>query len=348
MRSSPGLLFFVAVLGSVTSANPADRQVLAFYYNWYGTPQFQNGKYLHWEECRGCSHNPDNLVERTNPANGRKISVPDTGTTNHPVTLYDSTDPAVIRRHLKMAERAGIDGLIATWWGRGLYHDRALALALDEAAKIRSPVKFTVYYEQAPRGAASPIDAVVDDFRYLLERYGRHPSFFRHDGKPVVFVYGRAMNQMKPEQWREAVERIRQIIPCILIADSLNPNWLDIFDGQHEYNPVGQIVKKADMGGRYRSTVAICRARARISCATVIPGYDDSNIGRARVIAADRESGALYTRLWTEALNAGPDWMLITSFNEWHEGSEIETSREWGEKFLQMTRRFSRRFKARR
>ena len=191
----------------------SSRRVLAFYYNWYGAPSFQNGKYLHWEECRGCTHSPDRRVERKSPAGGKVLSVPDTGTTNHPRELYDSTDPALIREHLRLAAYAGIDALIATWWGRGLFHDRALEKALDEAESTASPVSFTIYYERIPQ-AADPVQAVVDDFRYLIDRYARRPAFFKENGKPVFFIYGRAMNQMKPEQWREAVAGIRALGPC--------------------------------------------------------------------------------------------------------------------------------------
>jgi glycoprotein endo-alpha-1,2-mannosidase len=320
-------------------------RVLAFYYNWYGTPEMEKGAWQHWNECRGCRHDPQKTVEITAPRDGKKLTAPDTGTTNHPAKLYDSNDPAAIRQHLKLAEQAGIDALIVTWWGKGLYHDRAFRTALDVAAEAKSPVKFTIYYETTPRGAADPVAAVIDDFRYLRDQYAAHPSFFREDNKPVFFIYGRAMGQMKPAQWADAVAGIRSLGPAIIIADGLNARWLESFDGVHEYNPVGQILKKTDMAARYRNTVAMCQAQGRMSTATVLPGYDDSNIGRERSIQLDREKGELYRRLWQAALDAGPDWVIVTSFNEWHEGSEIEPSLEWGDLFINLTADYARKFK---
>ncbi len=330
------------------SGQAAERQVLAFYYNWYGTPEFQSGRWLHWDECRGCTHNPEKTIEAVSPRDGRKLVVPDTGTKNHPGRLYDSTDPARIREHLNMAEWAGLDAFIVTWWGRGLFHDRALRTALDVARDSGSPVKFTIYYETIPRGAADPVAAVVDDFRYLRQQYASHPAFFRYQGKPVFFLYGRAMNQMSEQQWRGAAAGIRALGSSVLMADGLKPNWVELFDGVHEYNPVGRVVEKADMLARYKNTVALCRPREKVSTSTVIPGYNDSNIGRPRPIVADREGGKLYQRLWQAALDAGPDWVLITSFNEWHEGSEIEPSREWGDFFLNLTRDYALKFKGNR
>jgi hypothetical protein len=348
MRKALLLLFLL--MATAGAAGAAPHRVLAFYYNWYGTPQLENGRWQHWNECRACVHNPGRTVQVTSPRNGEKLTVPDTGTKNHPARLYDSNDPAVIRQHLRMAERAGLDAFITTWWGRDSYHDRALRQALAVAREMKSPVKFTIYYETLPRGATDPVRAVIEDFRYLIEQYGSNPAFLTEGRAPVFFVYGRAMSSLKPEQWTEAIAGIRVLGRVVLISDGLAPRWLDLFDGLHEYNPVGRIVEKTDMLARYRSTVANCRAKAKdkISTATIIPGYDDSNIGREKVTVAGREKGELYKRLWQYALDANPDWVLITSFNEWHEGSEIEPSVEWGDLFLNLTREYSRRFKAQR
>jgi glycoprotein endo-alpha-1,2-mannosidase len=47
---------------------------------------------------------------------------------------------------------------------------------------------------------------------------------------------------------------------------------------------------------------------------------------------------------WQEAIAAAPDYVLITSLNEWHEGSEIEASVEYGSRILDETVAFSRAF----
>ena len=51
--------------------------------------------------------------------------------------------------------------------------------------------------------------------------------------------------------------------------------------------------------------------------------------------------------LWRAAIAAVPDWVLLTSWNEWHEGSEIEPSVEYGSRILDETAAFSREFLAR-
>jgi glycoprotein endo-alpha-1,2-mannosidase len=282
----------------------------------------------------------------TSPLTGAQLKVPDTGTKDHPTGLYDSNDPALVRTHLKLAERAGIDAFIVTWWGRDTYEDRAFRAALDEASKAQSPVKFTVYYESVRQPVDDPVAAIVEDFRYLREQYGNSPAFFREQGKPVFFIYARAIGQLKPEQWTTAIAGIRALGPTTLIPDCMAPRCLELADGVHEYNPVSLIAGHTDMTAHYREIVQICREKGKISAATVIPGYDDSHIGRERPMIVSRDKGGLYRRLWSAASAANPDWILITSFNEWHEGSEIEPSLEWDDLFVNLTHGFTRTFKA--
>lgn len=305
-----------------------ERKVLAFYYTWYGTPQV-SGNWFHWDEG---GHSPNEVNED---------GYPDLGATNHPsYGPYDSNDPYTIRRHLKWSEEAGIDALIATWWGQGLYYDKALEAVLNEAAK--SSTKLSVYYEVVPK---SGMIGVIEDFSYIIEKYGSQPGFLTVDGKPVIFVYGRAMGQLDYHQWSEVLKQVRSKYDALFIADTVSQELIELFDGGHIYNPVGLVVQQQDMEAHYRDLVNKCRKAGKIACATVIPGYDDSNIGRKNIIVANRRGGELYKSLWSKAEASDPDWILITSFNEWHEGSEIEPSIEHGKLYLQLTRSLASSFK---
>ncbi len=77
--------------------------------------------------------------------------------------------------------------------------------------------------------------------------------------------------------------------------------------------------------------------------ATVMPGYDDRVI-RTPGFAMPRGDGARWRHDWAVARSA--DWALLTSFNEWHEGSEIEPSVEYGDTWLKLTAAAVARWKA--
>jgi len=52
-------------------------------------------------------------------------------------------------------------------------------------------------------------------------------------------------------------------------------------------------------------------------------------------------------RQWERAINAGADVVLITSFNEWIEGTHVEPSKRYGFRYLKLTKRMARKFKSR-
>jgi hypothetical protein len=68
-----------------------------------------------------------------------------------------------------------------------------------------------------------------------------------------------------------------------------------------------------------------------------------TSVGRAAPVT-QRWGGETYRVLWQEAVAASPDYVLITSWNEWHEGSEIEPSVEYGSVMLNDTAVFAREF----
>ena len=53
------------------------------------------------------------------------------------------------------------------------------------------------------------------------------------------------------------------------------------------------------------------------------PGFEGT---RATSITAirSRQQGATYDSLWNGAISAAPEIVTITSYNEWHEGTQIE------------------------
>jgi hypothetical protein len=303
--------------------------VLAFYYGWYGNPEV-SGKWLHWEGV---------------DAARKRIA----SSTHYPTLgAYDSNDPKVIEQHCQWARAAGIEGFIYSWWGIDRYEEKPLPRLLDSAQKHR--LKVCIYYEAVPQ----PGDprSVLPELRHILQRFARHPAYLKVGGRPVLFVYVRAMEQLSLMHWAWALEAIAKEFPpgVCAIGDSLGRSAARVFDGIHTYNPVGALVNKPldaiqpTIEAHYREALQTAGTFGRIACATIIPAYDDTKI-RTTGIRTERFNGEAYRKQWQAALTLNPDWVLITSFNEWHEGSEIEPSVEHGERELRTTAEYAPRFK---
>jgi len=56
-------------------------------------------------------------------------------------------------------------------------------------------------------------------------------------------------------------------------------------------------------------------------------------------------SGETYRKFWEDTLSLGARRIQITSWNELHEGTEIEPTREYGFLFLNITREYSNMLK---
>lgn len=325
-----GLLEFMRAQSQRRYTN-VPREVLAFYYTWYGTPA-RHGRWVHWGRVNPEQHD---ISESTHyPARG----------------AYDSHDPELIDWHIDQAKAHGLTGFIATWWGQGTFDDRAFVTVLDRAE--RKGFKLTVYWETAPGTGTGQVDQAVRDLVYVLRRYGRSPAFLKVGDKPVVFVYGRVMGQMPLSAWPEVIQRARaEVGDFALVADGYSEAYARLFDGVHTYNICGWVQGKSPEALRqlsartFAENVALAKRHARISCLTIIPGYDDTKI-RKPGLKADRQNGQTYRVLWEEALRADPDWVLITSWNEWHEGSEIEPSWEHGDQYLKITAQYAPQFRA--
>jgi len=308
------------------------RKVLAFYYPWYHNPAVPGGSKLRmsWEN-----------VDQQAKSIGNSTHYPALGP-------YDAHDPKLIAQHAAWSKTAGVDGWIVSWWGRGHETDRVMERILDACQK--AGLEVTIYYETVP----SPRNgrSAAKDLLYVLDRYGKHPAWLRVDKKPVLFIYGRPIGEIGLSGWLEAIAEVNRQYPekAVFMGDQLSTAAARIFDGIHTYNPVGMLSGKTLDQARawakktYPGWVKTADAQGRISTITVIPGYDDTKI-RKPGLRSDRMDGALYRAEWEEAIAADPHWVLVTSWNEWYEGSEIEPSAEFGQKYLDLTGQYAARFK---
>jgi glycoprotein endo-alpha-1,2-mannosidase len=309
------------------------RKVLAFYYPWYGTADGPGGagRTEHWGR-----------IDEVN----KDIRA----STHYPIIgAYDSHDSKVIDQHCTWAKQAGIDTLIVSWWGHNHYTDRAMDKILDGCR--RHGLTACIYYETVPRPQTA--ESAANDIIKVLDKYGQHPAHLKVNGKPVVFIYGRTLQELGLTDWLKAIKLVNEKYKegFTAIGDQFSYGAARVFDGVHTYNTAGSLRgQKPDAARKwaaetYKSWVQLADEAGKISTITVIPGYDDTKI-RTPGLAVERYKTRLYRAQWEEAIKADPHWILITSFNEWHEGSEIEPSLEYKHEYLELTGKYAKQFKA--
>jgi hypothetical protein len=78
----------------------------------------------------------------------------------------------------------------------------------------------------------------------------------------------------------------------------------------------------------------------------VSPGCDDTHV-RAATCVQNRADGSYYQATWDGAMASSPSWAVIVStFNEWAESTQIEPSVQYGDQYLQITRQNAEVFRS--
>lgn len=330
-----GLGLAALVPGFARAATSRRRQVLGFYYRSYASPAY-SGAWKRWTGNSG-------------------LEAVGQGFLDHPTLgWYDARDPAVVAQHAEWAQRAGLTGLISGNWTRAAWADRAAGLQLLDALGARG-LTLSIYLE----GQKNGVDGALDDFRYLLANGVAHSAWLRVDGRPVFFLYRRALRDLPAAGWREAARRMAADgnPEPLLIAD-IEPDDPDYavkaapMDGVHQFSLEhylnGMTPERALAWANAIYPAWQARAAGKLYCATVSPGWDDTRQNRKPVPRAtfERFGTKMLKALWTGAISARPDWVLVSTFNAWDDSSEIEPSIEHGERPLDVNAAFARRFLA--
>ncbi len=218
--------------------------------------------------------------------------------------FYDSGSRAVIRQHVEAMRYAGIQVGIASWWGPGTRTDHRLPALLGVTDSSRSAFRWAVYYEREGQEDPSPA-AIRSDLAYVARRYARRPSYFRIEGRFVVFVYAGEQDACgMVDRWRQAAVAgayiVLKVFPGYRACGSQPDGW-------HQYAPARALDVRP---GSY---------------AVVSPGFDKADEPSARLPRDLRR-----WRRDVQALKASrAPFQLVTTFNEWGEGTAVESAHEW-------------------
>jgi hypothetical protein len=74
-------------------------------------------------------------------------------------------------------------------------------------------------------------------------------------------------------------------------------------------------------------------------------GYDHSAVPGREPLVRDREGGKFYEESWLKFLRDPSNFVMIETWNEFHEGTDICESKEYGRQYIELTRKYSQLFK---
>jgi hypothetical protein len=275
-------------------AESEDDIIGTFFYPWYGNPT-TSGLWNHWE---GGSNPPNTWSANYLP------NYPDS-MWNPSVQLYDSIDTEVLRWQDRDMARAGIDIAIASWWGIGGYEDAAFAKAI----RICKSIQWCIYYEPEGYGNPSP-QKIYNDIKYVIDNYGPTRNYAKVDSKWLVLVYV-AGGEEAANRWRNAKAMLASGgYDVYLNGDGASAR--DPWDSIHSYSPI-----------------------VRQGLTNTLPNVDDSawispgfwGVGESPLL---ERSLSEFKSAWDNIIANRESYrfILIETWNEWHEGTQIEPGQE--------------------
>jgi hypothetical protein len=209
---------------------------------------------------------------------------------------YDS-NLGTFQVHVQMMRYARIQVGFFSWWGPDSPYDKRVADLLKAAEG--TPFKWAAYHEQEGFGNPSTTE-LKRNLDYLNQNYFSHPNYLKRNLKPVVFAYGDAADGPGMcKRWADAsggsVYYGLKVFNGYKVAAPQPSTW-------YQYAPDQGYVDFSPWS------------------ASVSPGFWFAPDSTARLGRDATRFEADVERM----VAANPEWELVTTFNEWGEGTAVE------------------------
>lgn len=291
----------------------ADPLVMAFYYTWYDDNTWNSGQL-----------------------------------SDLPAERYVSADRNTMGRHIDQAKAAGIDAFLVAWYGPGGDSNQTeanLQSLLDEAAARNFRIGILFETDSPFLGDAGSVSGAM---QHALTVHAAHPAYLRADGKPVIYFWRSGM--YGAGTWANIRSQVDPGYNSLWIGEGVDTGQLSVFDGHYLYSntwnpPADLTAVNQKFAGRV-AQMSQATGQSKLWVATVMPGYNDVGVRPGSGFVHGRDDGAYYAQSWQAAMASNPDWIVVTSFNEWPEGTYIEPSAAYGDSYLGLTAQYAAQFRS--
>jgi hypothetical protein len=286
---------------------------------------------------------------------------------DNPFEPFLSLRQADVNRRVQTASGAGINGFLSSWQGKEHFAETAFQLLLN-AAHEKPDFSVAVYLEtgvanQGHTYGEPPDPAYMRKWiQDVVRDHGADPSYLKMNGKPVIFIY--RARYFTPDVWKNQVfDPLRaEGIDAFYVGDYVSwdrvaplPEYLAVFDGLHSYNPSvystidsRSIYNCFSINARATKTYSLLNdpgAPRKVWMGTAVPGFDTTHLYNPGLLIP-RDETSFYRSMWDDNLASNPDWMLITTWNDYGENTHIEPSLSYGSTYLDISREYIAGFKA--
>ena len=221
----------------------------------------------------------------------------------HPsLGFYSQDDPAVIPQQIAAMQYGKIQLGIASWWGQGHYTDTRFSALLQAGQKVG--FYWAAYMESEGQGNPT-VAAIHSDLQYIHDKYASSPAYLKIGGRFVIFVYADPTDRCDmADRWTQANTLGAYLVLKIFSGYQACASQPDAW---HQYAPAG------------------AEKSVGVASFTISPGFYKASEPQPRLARGLQQ--------WDTDIQAmiasKADFQLITTFNEWGEGTAVESASEW-------------------
>lgn len=337
-------LALAAGLVAVPEADAGDRKLLlAHYMPWYETPAFRGYWGNHWT----------GFANEANPNIIGPDGQRDIWSNYYPIIEpYDSADPHTLECHLLQMKLAGIDGVIADWYGIFNAADYPIIQVATEAlydAAGDFDMKFAACFEDRTveflvnSGQLSPAGItghLIQTFNWMQANWFTGDQYVRIDGRPLLLNFGPIFIS-SPQPWNDALSILPDrplFFPLHQLWQSVNAdggfNWVHWSAWQ---GSPSEAITRQRLNNIFNTTSP---DPTRV-IPSAVPGFDDVYAGDPFPFL-DHNNGETFRVALETAMDGPWETIQLVTWNDYGEGTIIEPTEEFGYTFLEIVQQARR------
>jgi glycoprotein endo-alpha-1,2-mannosidase len=264
---------------------------------------------------------------------------------------YNDRNSDVINQHLVWSREAGIDFWVTSWWGPQGREDITTLNYILKHPNLGS-LKIALFYETTGRtNEFTSYTNLGPDMAYIASHYFSHPNYLRIEDKPVLFIYLTRVLSDRGEL-QSSITTLRYAastagFELYLIGDQVfgsapsSIGDIALLDAITNYDVYGSMgahgyATQTAVDAYYQAQARWKQLAQSVNVAFVpatTPGFNDKGVRDghppvSRQLTSNHAFGSLFRAMLLQAkdLVDAPlgNMLMVTSWNEWHEDTQIE------------------------
>lgn len=271
--------------------------------------------------------------------------------TTHPPTLEDFSYKSVgwHKKQLADMEAAGIDVALMVFWGSPAEHATNSPLHWSFAGL---PPLVQAREALLREGRKPPrIGLFYDTSTLRHNSWGYHADLTTEYGKAFFYATVRDFfSCIPPNHWAMIDGKPIVLLYAAAFAKAWDGTFVDYVKAafRKEFGGREPWIAPQDSWGVKGDSVCAWGGALEYKnpgIGEIGPGYDHSAVPGRAPLVRDRQNGRFYEESWLRFLRRPSNFVMIETWNEFHEGTDIAESREYGRKYIELTRKYAGLFK---